>query len=1214
MKIILTLMINNKSENINFFDIEFDNDICYFENDFDNNNDDDIENYIDNDSSTYKPNDEYYDEDKGNTGSYNSTYKNNNDDLNNINIYRFLIELNKDITNPIITYLNESNNDILDEVLLLIFDEYITDYFNSQYHDKDKILNNTFLVFKKLVKYIDSNNYEINNNNKLGILYCISYIKCYCYHFSKILYDNDTINQLDLSEIWNFLNNPAKSRKIIKLYILRVLNKIIIKNYTNLLKFIKQKKLFIDDFDFSEKSQFPLSNLFLQKDSYENYLKLRKLYRLSKIENFKHNNEIFTILNKETLLSFYDLIINEEISNLCKNEQFNENYYKKLCRFITNITDNLKLPLISENILSVFYNYSIMKKELNSFIKNLSPNEFEILLYSHKFAFICSLSKPNTFYSNILSPNVIKYINKAYVIVGEPEYSILMDSAKEIQEYFEKNGTNKLGAYICSCGKSYYIEDCTQPYGISLCTRCKEPIGGNDHNLLHRKGHMRIFENQEEKLKNNHIPGKLINDFLNDIKRKKNTNKPGVIKVLKEYFLSIHKEVRNIINVTYRTLSFIFYSCILFDFILLYINENDIMTMFTYEDENKTIFSILVDIWNVLNIELRRKGIENNVPCFLNMVIPEISYLILNNEFRIENADERDIFERKCNKIIESALINLNFNNYNQQYIANSNEILNLNDDTIKCILEESSNINELPKNEYPLIKYFYASDYSTFDMFFDKFNLLPDKYSKYPILSTYVDYLMEKQHKLKILESFNLINPLILYVLQKYSNKILRNEAKKTKIRDELKKDKYMKKLFENFKKDWNQSYEHLSNFDCNGRMDDISINEDSCLAYILNDISDNGYRKYIATFYNDVISIQNDILEKMIIPNNSRKEYLQHYKYQIERRIMVQDATSNELISFDINNELYRSFDSLIFTFSDRNYFKNQNENTINHTDHKSIKYYFENIEEALSNLLLPGKRLFLSKDFQNLITYKNEGFTQNFNIIYDFKQKIKNENDISNKNKHSIKEIMENFDYNIILINLQSLFLYFSKRNIDGSESLLREIEQLPSNIIKLDSEFKRFIKDNQLEIKLNQLISLYDFVELINYEKIKSYVSKQAYKMLDIKQICILNSHFKQNNLLIRIKDYYYALIKLISRYLISEQFNSYNWDIFELLTKSELWNYELTCTPEIESRFNDELKSLNSKFNEAKNCDTIRINQIMKFEQYLSYKMVKNKKT
>jgi len=36
-----------------------------------------------------------------------------------------------------------------------------------------------------------------------------------------------------------------------------------------------------------------------------------------------------------------------------------------------------------------------------------------------------------------------------------------------------------------------------------------------------------------------------------------------------------------------------------------------------------------------------------------------------------------------------------------------------------------------------------------------------------------------------------------------------------------------------------------------------------------------------------------------------------------------MVQDATFDEVISFDINNELYSSFESLIFTFSDRNYF---------------------------------------------------------------------------------------------------------------------------------------------------------------------------------------------------------------------------------------------------------------------------------------------------
>jgi len=640
--------------------------------------------------------------------------KNTLDDNTNINdnIYylirlkkigiKFLLELYEDKYMPVIIYLNQVNNDSVNEILSSIFNETIENYFNSQPDNKNKVLNQSFIIFKSLVNYVDGNNCEINNTNKLSMLYCISYIKCYCYHLCKVLSSDDSNNN-DLSELMDFLNESSKSRKIIKIYILRVLNKRIFKNYPFFLFFIQQKQLFVKDFDFSERAQCSLSNIFLQKDSYENYTRLRELYRLCKIENFKYEHEISKTLNKDTLLNFYDLLVNEEISTLCKNEQFDGHYYKKLCGFLSNIINDLDILLISKNILSIFYDYSCMTREFAN-IRNLSIREFEILLYSHKFTLICSLSKSNTFYSNILSSSVMENIKTVYIPGGEPVYTILMDSAKEIQEYFAINGVNKLGVYICSCGKSYYIRNCTTPVFITNCSHCNEQIGGKDHRLLQRQGHMRIFANQQEQSNYSYIPGKLLPDLLKEIEILKRTHTPGIKKVDKNRFLSTSKEVRNISNITYRLLSFIFYSCIFFDGKLSLINENDLNT-FSYEDHHQSIFSILIDIWNTLNIELGKRDIDNKLPCFLNMVIPEISNLIINNESRMETAEERDIFEQKCNEIVESALAH--FNSYYQQYIIESNKIENFEDDTIKCILEETSNITKLPKDEYPLIKYF---------------------------------------------------------------------------------------------------------------------------------------------------------------------------------------------------------------------------------------------------------------------------------------------------------------------------------------------------------------------------------------------------------------------------------------------------------------------------------------------------------------------------
>ncbi|ORX42558.1 hypothetical protein BCR36DRAFT_587134 [Piromyces finnis] len=413
------------------------------------------------------------------------------------------------------------------------------------------------------------------------------------------------------------------------------------------------------------------------------------------------------------------------------------------------------------------------------------------------------------------------------------------------------------------------------------------------------------------------------------------------------------------------------------------------------------MISILNDIWHTLNIELGRRGVENKVPCFLNMIIPKIAHLILNNDMKMVTAEERNQFEKKCNEIIESALLETNFNNFYQQSIKDRNAILNYDDFTIKCILEEISDIERLPNNEFPLIRYFFAINYSTYDTFYNLFKDISDKEHKYPILTTYFKYTIENPDKIKILESFQFINPFVVYVLEKYSNKLTRNEAKQSSIKNELEKDEKMKNLFVNFKKGWNSVYKILTNFDCHGGLTPKNIDENDCLAYVLNDTFEDGFGKYMATYYNDIISIHNEIL-KSLIPENNLKYYLKPFQNQTENYITVQDATYNEIISF---NKLYDSIKDVISVFSNNKYYKEQN-GKLSYTNYKNVVYDFQRIEVELCNLLLPGKILLKSKDEQNFISYKNERFTKNFNIIYNFKQKLHEERSLSKTIKNNIK----------------------------------------------------------------------------------------------------------------------------------------------------------------------------------------------------------------
>ncbi|ORX60039.1 hypothetical protein BCR36DRAFT_579480 [Piromyces finnis] len=350
----------------------------------------------------------------------------------------------------------------------------------------------------------------------------------------------------------------------------------------------------------------------------------------------------------------------------------------------------------------------------------------------------------------------------------------------------------------------------------------------------------------------------MLSNIIYEAEEQKAIQIIGFKKVLKKYFLSKAKKVRNMNNITYRILSFIFYSCIFYNEKIKNINFN-YLSNFYYEDskEDCSILKILIDSWNILSEELFKRDIDN-IQIFINMIIPDISKLIIENSNAMTESEVRNNFEELCNQIIERAINN--YTNYYPVYINNNKEILQINDDTIKSILQETTNFNNLSKDDYPLIQYFYAASYPSYEGFYKEFYSLQDNL-KYPVLANYLKSTQENSEKIKLLQNFHLINPLITYSLEKYSNKISRKEAKEIIIKNELENDKYMKKLFINFKKGWKNIYQKLSNYDCSGKLPEMFIEENKCLSYILNDYHENNYGKYISTVYKDFITYQNEI-----------------------------------------------------------------------------------------------------------------------------------------------------------------------------------------------------------------------------------------------------------------------------------------------------------------------------------------------------------------
>ena len=71
-------------------------------------------------------------------------------------------------------------------------------------------------------------------------------------------------------------------------------------------------------------------------------------------------------------------------------------------------------------------------------------------------------------------------------------YSNYAKELKNIEIHLNEKGVRE-GAYVCSCGTFYNVCPCGFPTEISKCINCGEKIGGENHILVRREGHMRYF-------------------------------------------------------------------------------------------------------------------------------------------------------------------------------------------------------------------------------------------------------------------------------------------------------------------------------------------------------------------------------------------------------------------------------------------------------------------------------------------------------------------------------------------------------------------------------------------------------------------------------------------------------------------------------------------------------------------------------------------------
>lgn len=134
------------------------------------------------------------------------------------------------------------------------------------------------------------------------------------------------------------------------------------------------------------------------------------------------------------------------------------------------------------------------------------------------------------------------------------------------------------------------------------CSKCRKNIGiGSD-------GFFRVFKNENEKnnfqyyQKNSITLEQFYDNYIKEIYQNEGT---GILKISKKHFENINKKIRGLSHISYRILSFILYSHLLFSEELGYIQSKDCQN-YLPNDIDKFIDMINKN-WEILEIELKDK-------------------------------------------------------------------------------------------------------------------------------------------------------------------------------------------------------------------------------------------------------------------------------------------------------------------------------------------------------------------------------------------------------------------------------------------------------------------------------------------------------------------------------------------------------------------------------------------------------------------------------
>jgi len=852
---------------------------------------------------------------------------------------------------------NENNHLALSETLIYFFEKNSHVYLNNIFKEKPKILleGQPLDVFKAAIEYLKNYlNYKekIKNryNQNMTKLFCIAYIKTFCYSFITMMNNGNYTNMKNpsaiINEIKNIDSNSKKKDvligKTIKLYIFKIIYFLNDEQFEVFLRNDSIIKFRLREYDFNEFITIKENNIFnyqnvnalYENKNYENFCKIVDKYKQKDFEevDYKEFNlnigiDIF-FYSTSNIIPFY---FNQENS---KEKKIYLNFYK-----------NVIVPLFKEynhdydkisRALQFFYSeesFDSIKEEFKIEFKDL-----KILLRSYRyylnemFSQLNKNSKSNIYYK-LYSQSKTNFdnINRSYFPGNDIEEKNIYNLLSKIVDHFSGENSKK-GCYVCLCNsKGYYHNDnilCENKQKI-FCKECGKILWKNESfipfyiNLKPVKSdtYFRVFKDKEDINKNkNDFLSKFedrINyltkeQFINKFVRKEFESEKGITKVKLDHLKRNNKVIRNLSQVSYRLLNFILYSHLFFARLF---NDNKKLDIYLPEGKIGWI-EMLTNCWELLSNELNKYNI-NDIGAFMDYIFCGL-FEILKETKEISDYDELLKLEKKIEKFINEKI-----------------KIFSEEDKLYKKLKNPNKNDKLLPINllkelyedcdQYPYYRYFNYSNYLSEDVLLKKFKQSIDNI-KYPVLAK---YLNDKSKK-NILDKLPLFNNTLNLFREKYALNKKREEAEKEILFDD--------ELYLYNSKQIDEFIKYYNNLELIKEKDRLQLSTKSKLCeFFIDDGNDIG-KSYIS-IYEQFIENQNNEIEDLIKKKIDEEKFDESHM----KKVNIQNIKDDEIFSFKLNKNF-----NLINIIFDNSFRKVLINNKRNHESYTHFDIDFEKMKK--------------------------------------------------------------------------------------------------------------------------------------------------------------------------------------------------------------------------------------------------------------------------